>query len=132
MRFANAGHPLPFLLRRAPETVARLEFAGGESGPALGIFEAPTFATAGHVLCPHDLVILFTDGLFEVLGDDDKEFGQERLLAAVRERQHLPAEALFDELIRLTRQHSASGEYGDDVCLLGVEVERTAASREEP
>jgi len=33
---------------------------------------------------------------------------------------------LFDELINLTRQQSHSGEYSDDVCLLGVEVERTA------
>ena len=126
MRYADAGHPLPFLLQRGPGTVVRLDFAGAKSGPALGIFETPTFATASHRLSPHDLVILFTDGLFEVLGADDKEFGQERLLAAVQERHHLPAEQLFDELVRLTREASGSGEYGDDMCLLGVEIERTA------
>lgn len=126
MTYANAGHPLPFLLERATGIVTRLDFPIGESGPALGIFEGPAFATGRHVLAPHDLVILFTDGLFEVLDANDKEFGQDRLLAAVQERNQLPAEQLFDELINLTRQQSHSGEYSDDVCLLGVEVERTA------
>ena len=124
MRYATAGHPLPFLLQRAPGTVTRLDFAGGESGPALGIFETPTFATGRHELAPHDLVILFTDGLFEVLDADDKEFGQNRLLAAVQERSQVPAEQLFDELIDLIRRQSRTGEYSDDVCLLGVEVAR--------
>lgn len=125
LHYANAGHPLPLLLQRGPGTVSRLELTGAESGPALGIFATPAFATASHGLSQHDLVILYTDGLFEVLGADDTEFGQARLLAAVQDRRHLPAEQLFDELINLTRQQSDSGEYGDDVCLLGVEVERT-------
>ena len=126
VRYANAGHPAPFLLQRERTTGISLTFAGTESGPALGIFESPTFVTASHEISPHDLVILFTDGLFEVLDADNQEFGQKRLLAACQERCHLPAEQLFDELIQLTRQESATGEYGDDVCLLGVEVERTA------
>ena len=130
MAYANAGHPLPFLLQRATGLVTRLDFAAGEPGPALGIFPTPAFATHRCGLAPHDLVILFTDGLFEVLDADDKEFGQDRLLAAVQERSQLPAEQLFDELINLTRQQSSSGEYNDDVCLLGVEVEH-AGSRPE-
>ena len=130
MTYANAGHPLPFLLERATGTVTRLNFPGGGSGPALGIFDAPSFATGRHALAPHDLVILFTDGLFEVLDANDNEFGQDRLLAAVQERNQLPVERLFDELLDLTRQQSRSGEYSDDVCLLGVEVERIAASEE--
>jgi phosphoserine phosphatase RsbU/P len=133
MRYANAGHPLPLLLQRGTGAVVPLTFVGAESGPALGIFGTPTFAVASRILSPHDLVILFTDGLFEVRGADDQEFGQERLLAAVQERHHLPAEQLFDELITLTRQQSGSGDYSDDVCLLGVEIERTAVcTGEEP
>jgi len=126
LRYASAGHPAPFLLQRSTGTVAPLPFTGIEAGPALGIFESPTFAAAGQPLSPHDLVILFTDGLYEVRGEDGEEFGYERLLAAVRARHHLPAEQLFDDLIRHAQQQSASGEYDDDVCLLGVEVERTA------
>ena len=128
MRYACAGHPLPFRLRRGPDTVERLDFPNAEPGPALGIFEGPMFATATRSLSPHDLVILFTDGLFEVLDDDNQEFGQDRLLAAVRDRRNLPTETLFDELMRLPCAASASGDYADDVCLLGMEVERTAAS----
>ncbi len=125
MLYANAGHPLPFHLPFDHGTVTPLTFAGKESGPALGIFETPTFETATRILSPHDLVLLFTDGLYEVLSADGREFGQAHLLAAVQERRHLPVEQLFDELIILTRQESGSGEFDDDVCLLGVEIERT-------
>lgn len=128
MRYANAGHPLPLLLQRGAGTVAPLDFAGTGPGPALGIFDGPLFATATRSLSPHDLIVLFTDGLFEVLGDDNQEFGQDRLLDAVREHRDLPVEALFDELIRLTRAASSNGEYTDDVCLLGMEVAHAAGS----
>ncbi|MEI6422510.1 MAG: fused response regulator/phosphatase [Lentisphaerota bacterium] len=124
MLYANAGHPLPFHIQCKRGTVTPLTFAGAVSGPALGIFEAPDFVTDSQILSPHDVVLLFTDGLFEVYGADDKEFGQSHLLTAIQEHCHLPVEQLFDELIRLARQESGSGEFGDDVCLLGVEVER--------
>lgn len=129
MSYANAGHPLPFHLRHSQGTVAPLAFTG--SGPALGIFENPSFETVSQPLSQHDLLILFTDGLFEVISKDGREFGQPHLLAAVQERCHLPAEQLFDELLSLTRQESGSGEFGDDVCLLGVEVERISAGKGE-
>ena len=124
IRFANAGHPLPFHLRRADRTVEQLRFAANGSGPALGLFDNPPFTTAVSDCAPGDLIILVTDGLFEVLGPNNDEFGEERLLATVQQRQQLPPSELFDELIRVTRQHSAEGEFADDVCLLGVEVTR--------
>jgi len=131
--YANAGHPLPFLLRRGPGTVEQLDFPAAESGPALGIFEIPTYATVSQTLSPHDLVILYTDGLFEVLDATGQEFGQERMAAAVQARRELPTAQIFDALIDLTRQHASSGEFADDVCLLGVELEHLAgATRANP
>jgi serine phosphatase RsbU (regulator of sigma subunit) len=70
------------------------------------------------------LIVLFTDGLYEVEGPDHQEYGQERLLAAVRQRTQLPANQLFDELLVDIRQFSMEKEFDDDVCLVGMEIAR--------
>ena len=47
----------------------------------------------------NDLVVLFTDGLFEVETAEDDYYGADRLLAAVRKRMHLAAGQLFGEVV---------------------------------
>jgi len=75
--------------------------------------------------CPlevNDLVVLFTDGLYEVPGSAGEEFGQERLLAAVRQRAQLAPSDLFDELLLEVKEFSSHKEFEDDVCLIGMEI----------
>ena len=71
-----------------------------------------------------DAIVLFTDGLFEVTGDEREEFGQERLLEAVRRRTNSPLSGLFDDVLEEVRRFSSEQEFEDDVCLLGIEVAR--------
>jgi len=69
-----------------------------------------------------DLIMLYTDGIYEVSDPHGEEFGQERLLAAVQRRVHLPDQVLFDELLREVQRFSGTKEFQDDVCLVGVEA----------
>ena len=71
-------------------------------------------------------VVLFTDGLYEVEGADGDEYGQARLLAAVRRRINLPVVQLFDELLADVRQYAVNRDFLDDVCIVGMEVSRAA------
>jgi sigma-B regulation protein RsbU (phosphoserine phosphatase) len=123
IQYANAGHPSPFLARRKTGTIERLGVAGRAHGPALGFMEDSRYATDRRVLAPHDLVLLFTDGIFEVDGPDEEPFGQERLLDAVRSRIGLPPGQLFDELLDEVHRFSLTDVFEDDVCLLGMEVD---------
>ncbi len=70
----------------------------------------------------NDLIILYTDGLYEVIRANNQEYGQERLLDAVRQRIALPPEQMFDGLLDDIRQFSGNAEFEDDVCLVGMEV----------
>jgi serine phosphatase RsbU (regulator of sigma subunit) len=65
---------------------------------------------------------LFTDGLYEVDNDAHEEYGQERLLAAVRARHKLPTERLLDELLDDVHRFSSAQEFEDDVCLVAMEI----------
>jgi two-component system, NtrC family, sensor kinase len=52
-------------------------------------------------------------------------YGQERLLAAVRDRMRLPAGELFYEVLAEVPERRVWREFEDDVCLVGMEVTRT-------
>ena len=99
LRFANAGHPKPLILRRAAGTVTPLANASGRGQPALGLFEDPPYTTSETVLVPGDFLMLFTDGLYEVQGQNEELYSQERLTLDVKILLHRPPAALFDELI---------------------------------
>ncbi|MBV8640403.1 MAG: SpoIIE family protein phosphatase, partial [Verrucomicrobia bacterium] len=98
MCYANAGHPRPFHVRRHTGVAEPLPFQGPQ-GPVLGIFERAAYHISYAEASANDLVVLFTDGLFEVEMADDDYYGAERLLAAVRKRMHLPAGQLFAEVV---------------------------------
>jgi serine phosphatase RsbU (regulator of sigma subunit) len=121
MRFANAGHPKPLHIRRRADQVELLRNAAGKSQPALGLFDDPQYQTTETTLEPGDLVMLFTDGLYEVQGPNEELYSQERLLLDVKSRAQKPAAPLFDELLDSIRAFSIDHEFEDDVCLVGME-----------
>ena len=124
LRYSSAGHPSALLVRRNMGTVEALRFPGSRPGPALGVFEESVYPICRCPVSPQDLVVLFTDGLYEVEGAEGDEYGQERLLAAVSKRSQLPAAQLFDELLADVQKHAGNRGFADDVCIVGVEVAR--------
>jgi sigma-B regulation protein RsbU (phosphoserine phosphatase) len=119
--YANAGHPKPLHLRRAAGQVEPLLNASGKGQPALGLFEDASFQTADLQLARGDVVMLFTDGLYEVQDQKNELYSQALLLAGVQSRLNLPMPRLFDELLNEVRLFSAGTGFTDDVCLVGVE-----------
>ena len=127
MRYAHAGHPNPLHVRRHAGTVS--PFPPIEPhGPVLGVFEHAEYRAGSCAIAPGDLIVLFTDGLFEVEIAKDDYYGEQRLAAAFHERIGLSAEEMFAQVLDEIQQASVDKEFSDDVCLLGVEVVRTAAA----
>jgi sigma-B regulation protein RsbU (phosphoserine phosphatase) len=124
LKFASAGHPSPILIRRQTRDAIPLRECDSRHGPALGLFSHPDYPTGRCPLAVHDLLLLFTDGLYEVDNTEQDEYGQERLLSAVRRRVQLPAERLLDDLLFEVQQFSDSAEFADDVCMVALEIER--------
>jgi serine phosphatase RsbU (regulator of sigma subunit) len=91
----------------------------------LGIFEKAAYQNSQRQASVNDLVVLFTDGLFEFEMADDEYYGVERLLAAVCKRMSLPTRQLFSEIVAEIQRSCVSGQFTDDMCLLGVELART-------
>jgi sigma-B regulation protein RsbU (phosphoserine phosphatase) len=124
MRFASAGHPSPFRLCRGVETVEPIKHYDASHGPVLGLFVDTSYPTGHCPVSAGDSLLLFTDGLYEVNGPAQEEFGLDRLLAAVRRRLRLPLAQLCDELLEEVEDFAADSGFDDDVCLVGIDVAR--------
>ena len=120
LQFANAGHPRPLLFRRAQNLVEPLTNACGRSQPALGLFEDPPYETSATAITPGDFLMLFTDGLYEVQGQNEELYSQQRLMLDVKTLLKNPPAVLFDELIQVIRNFANNGAFEDDVCLVGM------------
>jgi sigma-B regulation protein RsbU (phosphoserine phosphatase) len=129
VRFANAGHPKPLLLRRAENEIETLANASGHSQPALGLFDDPPYETTETKIAPGNFIMLFTDGLYEVQGTDEELYSQQRLVVDVKSLIEKPAGQLFDDLLEAVRTFSVSHEFEDDVCLVGMEFAGNSAQK---
>jgi len=121
LRFSNAGHPKPLLVRRDTGRIEPLVNASGRSQPALGLFEEPPYQTTEISLTPGDFLMLFTDGLYEVLGQNEELYSQQRLMHDMKNLLHHQPGILFDELVSVVRNFALNGEFDDDVCLVGMD-----------
>jgi sigma-B regulation protein RsbU (phosphoserine phosphatase) len=121
LHFANAGHPKPLLFRRSLNQVEPLVNASGRSQPALGLFEDPPYQTTEAKINPGDFLMLFTDGLYEVQGENEELYSQERLLLDIKNLLENPPGVLFDKLLQVIRGFAVGGAFDDDVCLVGMD-----------
>ena len=128
LKYANAGHPKPLHLRRSQGRVDVLSSNGARPGSALGVFEHATYQTFESDVKPGDLLLMFTDGLYEVEGPDGDFYDQQRLVEAVERRLQAPSNELLEALLNEAREYSVKHQFGDDVCLVGVELEHLATA----
>lgn len=124
LRFASAGHPSPIRVRRRMGTVELLKVCDARHGPALGLFENAVYPTCCCALAEKDLMLLYTDGLYEVDNLRQEEYGQQRLIESVRAHLRCPTEQMLDALLDDVQRFSGAPEFEDDVCLVAVEAQR--------
>lgn len=94
--YVLAGHPAPAVFSRAG-SVSRLE----QSSAVLGLLPSPEFPSRKVEVHSGDLLLIFTDGLIEILNAQAEEFGWHRLQAVVEQNSNESlkkiASAIFEE-----------------------------------
>lgn len=83
LRYINAGHLPPLLVRTRAGAVVELLNGGG--GPVLGLLPHAAYAAQEVAIEPGDLIVMYSDGVAEAMNAAGEEFGAERLSAVVRE-----------------------------------------------
>ena len=128
LRYLNAGHPPPVLLRRGR---AVHTLPGGRRTP-LGV-ERREVVVAEEAFEPGDRLLLYTDGVTEARDTADELFGLDRLveLAERLSGADLPPAEVVRRLSHAVLAH-ASGPPRDDATLVLVEWSPAAAQRSVP
>jgi sigma-B regulation protein RsbU (phosphoserine phosphatase) len=115
--YCNAGHNPPFVLN----TRGQVEFLRN-GGPVLGPTPDATYTRGFAKLLPGDLLCMYSDGIIEAHDRQDREFGLERLVRAVKtNRQKTAQEIGSDVLARVARW--GGGEQDDRTVVIVKAVE---------
>jgi serine phosphatase RsbU (regulator of sigma subunit)/anti-sigma regulatory factor (Ser/Thr protein kinase) len=121
LRFANAGHNLPYL--RTGEGVAELR----ATGMPLGLMPGMTYEENEAVIGGAATILLHSDGLAEAHDPEGNMFGFPRLAGLIEE--HPGGPALIDELLSDLDRFTGEGwEQEDDVTLVLLHHTANAAA----
>ena len=112
LRYANCGHLSALLLRR-DNTLDRLD----STATVLGIFKKWNCAIAESQLFPGDTLALYTDGITESFSEAGEEFGEKRLVEALRRHRALSSQASLTAVVDEVRQFSPREQH-DDITLI--------------
>ncbi len=115
--YASGGHPSPIVFNRQTRQVASLP----ARGPLLGASVSSQYASRQAQLRPGDIVVWYTDGLTESRDAAQKQYGTQRLAAAIQAHAHLSAEALRDAILADARAFSAGLPAQDDITVIVAE-----------
>lgn len=124
MRYTNAGHPMPFILKRDSGVVEKLELQVKHSEPALGLFKDFSYTASEYKMSDDDIVLLYTDGIFEVEDISGNLFGETRLQNSIQNQLYKAPDQMLDEILREVNGFAATGEFNDDVCAVTVHVRK--------
>jgi serine phosphatase RsbU (regulator of sigma subunit) len=112
LRYANCGH-LSALLLRSDGGLQRLD----STCTVLGLFKDWTCLMAECRLAAGDTLAVYTDGLTESFNGAGEEFGEERLIEALRGHHDLPSNSLLNAIVEEVRRFSPHEQH-DDITLI--------------
>ncbi|MFZ2006646.1 MAG: SpoIIE family protein phosphatase [Stellaceae bacterium] len=115
MRYCNAGHNPPYLLRADGERQMLKA-----TGLPFGVDEDRPYRIAETRLRPGDALFLFSDGITEAFNPAGEEFGGERLEAALGVTRGKGASSLVKDVLAATIEFAAGAEQSDDITLLAL------------
>ena len=124
VRFANASHPHPLHINRAQNRVRVMGTDKLRHPFALGVANDSVYTTEEDAVTPGDLLFLYTDGLCDLGDGKDLQPDDSRFQQLIQNCARQTGEAFLDAVLEQARQFSGQEKFFDDVCLVGIEVER--------
>lgn len=116
-QYTNCGH-FPALQIKPDGRVEKLT----TEGMALGVIPFEKVATDQTTLESGDLVVLFTDGIVEAHNDNMELFGEQRLIALLKEKKNDPPQKIVDDLIEEVALFAEGTSQFDDLSLVVIRV----------
>jgi sigma-B regulation protein RsbU (phosphoserine phosphatase) len=118
LTYVNAGHNPPVAYRRENADVAWLK----PTAPAIGLVEDFHPRTETISLSRGDTLLLYTDGVTEVLDESNTQFGQESLADILQQNFDLRASDLIQVIRQSVSAFGSNRPLADDVTMIALKV----------
>jgi putative ABC transport system permease protein len=126
LRYVNAGHNAPYLLRAGWRQTADSEPHQIEEltigGTVVGMFPETEYEEATVELFPGDVLLAFTDGVPEAHNPENEEFGEERLQSLLRQSADLPADEISARIAAEMKNWIRDAEQYDDLTFIVMKM----------
>lgn len=114
MSYTRASHPPPVLQRAASRN---LEFLDTD-GLFVAMMEHCDYGEKQTTMEKGDRLFMFTDGIFEVLGPAQNQYGRDRIAQFIEAHHDMPSEELADAILADVRAYASGEPFLDDITLL--------------
>lgn len=121
LTYVNAGHPEALLQRYGPpKTMERL----GSGTSPIGYFhlKGHQLEVGRKQLYPGDLLLLYTDGATELLGEGEHRVGLDHLEGRIRDADHHHPEELVNHISEILDHHLAGAPAPDDTTWMALRI----------
>lgn len=113
LEYVNAGHAQPVLVTPWGE----MELLK-EGGIFLGIDDQAGYRSDRATIPPGGLLVLYTDGVTDILSPDGKVFGHDHFYELLRDKRHLTAEEIRNTIYQACLKHRGTADQFDDFTLI--------------
>ncbi len=121
-RWANAGHDAAIMYDPETDSFDEREVGGFPLGIAPdSAYEEYTF----HPLKPGHVILVGTDGIWEMPNEANDMYGKDRLRELIRRTAHLPAAQIVDAIVSELKTFRGSRRPADDVTLVVMKMQPT-------
>ena len=129
LRYVNAGHAAPMLIRHGQNRIERLD----QGGPVLGLLPSARYSAGSVKIEGSDTLILYSDGVNEAANASEEEFGEDRLQEVISRAAGATPEELCERIMSRVTAFASAGPPPDDRTLMVVRFQQfgSALSRRE-
>jgi sigma-B regulation protein RsbU (phosphoserine phosphatase) len=114
IRFTNAGHNPPYILRKT----AKFDCLDQRLGPVIGAVEGVAFKESQCQLGEGDSVFIFTDGVTEAMDVSGQLYSEDRLEKFLEQVNGSSADQLTQDTLAAVEDFAAGAEQADDITIL--------------
>ena len=118
LTYCNAGHNPPVLI--CHDAVRRLEVGG----PIVGLFDGAPFEQETLQLTPGDRLVIFSDGVSEASDIAGEEYGDARIVEALRGTDAETPPAILARLLSSVRAYATGAPQSDDITAMVLRYTR--------
>ncbi len=124
VRFCNAGHPPPMILRHN----GQIDSFRDVSGVALGVMEDLEYETGSFTLGVGDSVLVYTDGVTEATNDRQRLFEESRLIETLKDLIGVHPEAVIARVNEAVNIFVETAPQFDDITMLALALDHLSVS----